>query len=70
MIRLREAALLTENLHGITGTGSFEANGGEGIHLSEGLHVDDVDQSEEEDEPVLHTSHIGEQQTLRQHLHH
>ena len=38
--------------------------------LCERLDVDDVDQSEEEGEPVLHSGHVGQQAALRQDLHH
>ena len=39
-------------------------------HLCESLHVDDVDQSEEEGKSVLHFGHVGQQAALGQNLHH
>lgn len=38
--------------------------------LRQRLDVDDVDQSEEEGKPVLHSGHVGEQAALRKYLHH
>lgn len=38
--------------------------------LRQRLDVDDVDQSEQEGEPVLHPGHVGEQAALGEHLHH
>lgn len=38
--------------------------------LRERLHVDDVDQSEKEGQPVLNSGHVGQQAALRKHLHH
>ena len=32
--------------------------------LCERLHVDDVDESEEERQPVLHPGHVGQEGTL------
>lgn len=38
--------------------------------LCECLHVDDVDQSEKEGQPVLHSRHVGQQAALRKYFHH
>lgn len=38
--------------------------------LCECLNVDDVDQSEEEGQPVLNSGHVGQQAALRKYLHH
>lgn len=36
--------------------------------LCESLYVDDVDQSEEEGQPVLDSSHVGQKAALRKYL--
>ena len=38
--------------------------------LCERLYVDDVDQSEKEGQPVLHSRHVGQQAALRKYFHH
>lgn len=38
--------------------------------LCECLHVDDIDQSEKEGQPVLHSGHVRQQAALRKNLHH
>lgn len=38
--------------------------------LCERLHVDDVDESEKEGQPVLHSGHVGQQAAFREYLHH
>lgn len=38
--------------------------------LRECLYVDDVDQTEKEGQPVLHSGHVGQQAALRKYLYH
>jgi len=38
--------------------------------LCEGLHIDDVNQPKKEGQPVLHSSHVGQQTALREHFNH
>lgn len=38
--------------------------------LRESLYVDDVNQSEEEGQPVLNSSHVGQKAALRKYLYH
>lgn len=39
-------------------------------YLCECLHVDNVDQPEEEGQSVLNSGHVGQQAALRKYLHH
>lgn len=36
--------------------------------LCESLYIDDVDQSKEEGQPVLNSSHVGQKAALRKYL--